>query len=282
MKIKTIKLSRENIETAKAHPLLIKLKMTLNNDLQEAFNFHASEAQHFNHYERPIMTKDGLVIGNLASLYSACTNQVEELLVDIVEELDEDELIRFINAKSIFFRRNYSARFSLLVEMRDYLENNPKGIRWAGTLEGDILEKLSNITGYSKSSIKMLQVIGKQGLNNFDKINEGEISLRHAYDTIKANIIDEDNVLSVKNNEEKSSPTTVIEQPLKKKKYKAENYIPFFVDDKPSIKVFGRVIPLNEEKIVEKNDAIIYFFKTENGAVVEISIKNLKLLKAIS
>lgn len=288
MKIKTVKIKNEEFETIKVHPLLNKLKMTVSSDLKDTFAFYAEESKYFNHYERPVLTANNKVINNLAAWYSASTNGVAEIEVDIIEGLEEDDVLRFINAKSLFFKRNYPARYALISELRNHFETNPKGIEWVNSMEGDIIQKVSKITGYGESSTKMLAVIGKDDNDYFNQIKEGKLSLREAYNLIQAQGKAEPEQIQGQEGKEEdvlsglrpstSTPTPNVSS--KGSKYKASDFIPMFAEGKSSIKAYGKVIQLNEQEVIEKSNSIVYHFTSSGGAVVEIIIKNLNIFKA--
>lgn len=264
------KLSKEEYSKLKPHSLLQYFGMKMDRETDGAFRYYAKEADHFNHYDKPIVTIDGFVIGNFMAFQAAINNDLPELEVEVILDLEEDDVLRFVNAKSLFFKKSYVARFRLFKLLKEYLETNPKGILWAKTLTGDINVKVGTITGYHKETVKLVNRIGNKNESLFEKIDDGELALTAA---AKQCPEEPDNTGAI----------ALESSRIVKKKFSPSDFKPQFKDDKPSVQVYGKSIPLFEKQVLEYANSVTYIYKSKDEeARVEIKIVNLKHFKSIS
>jgi len=154
IKSKTVK-----AKDLKIDPLLKKLGMETD---EQALAFYADESNYFGHYDTLCVTTGNTVISHPEVWLAAMKNNPEMLLTVDEIDIDDDDLIRFVSGKSIFIRKNYQARYVMISELRNYIENNPKGHEWNQKLAvGDINETIGHIMNYKESSIKQMQAVGE-------------------------------------------------------------------------------------------------------------------------
>jgi len=132
------------------------------------FEQDAIDAKYFQHYESPVITKDGTVLSHLDSVESARVNVLKTMPVILANELDEDDYLRFISKHLRVKKLNASQRFEFVMILRDHLEKNEKGKKWAAELPGNINKKIGRIIGYDDKTIQEWQRVGKKALECFE------------------------------------------------------------------------------------------------------------------
>ena len=132
------------------------------------------ETAHWDKYEKPIVTPDGTVLKHWEDVMAAKVNGKNGIDVVIVEGLEEDDLIRYVNFCVLFKKLTYLQRYILCCELEKYLRTTVKGKAWSSLLtrgkpEMDINWQLGEITGYHRESIKIYKRIGSKGIEHFDE-----------------------------------------------------------------------------------------------------------------
>ena len=191
--VKTLQTKEIPAHELQPHMLLRKIGLMTGDDMEAGIEFFANESKALGHYNSICVTKNYKIISQPEVWQAAIKVDSSMLLTVDVLDIEDDDLIRFINAKSIFIHRDYKASWALIRELRKYLEENPKGQVWFKELQaGDIIETLHHRTRRSNSLIKQYQAIGKYAdanptLNVWEDIGKGKKweSLRAAAEEIR-------------------------------------------------------------------------------------------------
>lgn len=156
------------IELKLTHEIFEKLGISVS-------DFYANEAKHFNYYDRPVVTKDYVILSHVESYKAAIKNGVEKIEVFIIDDIDINDFPRFMSFGLHIKNLSEPQKYELIVYLRDYLKNNPRGQVWAQSLIGDINRKLGTILGISFETVKLWARLPKRVLENHaaGKIREG-------------------------------------------------------------------------------------------------------------
>lgn len=286
------------VKDLELHPFLKRMGLDEDNvsDFLEIYNDSYSL---FQHHDTIVVNQDRKVISNPLVYFSLMKVDAEKLVEVDVVDIDEGDLIRFINTKSVYLRRNYKAKYQLFKELKRYLKYTEKGMQWLAQLKTkDKNIAIAKITGYSESMIKQYLKVGSYGEDTntdvFSEIGFGEtqISMKEAESRVMeyktGNIVG----LPLNNHErEMAAKRQQRQQQKADKQMKAveelngnENLKFLFEWREENKMINGNAFCLglvpNEDTARISNAALTYQYKNDSGAVIaEIKVDIDKAFK---
>lgn len=156
----------------------------LNNIKHADIKYYAAESKYFAHYNSPVTTREGLLLSNMEDVQAAMHNGDEPIEVLVVENLDENNYLRF-SLKTMHFRRMEEAeRMEVITSIQSHFETE-EGKAWKASLisdgHNDINLQIAAILGCSSALIKLIR--GKMKKDAENKEDEGK--------EVDTNVIDE-------------------------------------------------------------------------------------------
>ncbi len=117
----------------------------------------------------------------------AAKNNHQSIDVIQVHDITEVDKMRFVYHRAYFLEKSYTVRYHHLTSLKALLSDkaNEKAQEWAASLEGDTRTKMATITGYSETTIQMIEFIGNNNISAYEAIEKGEISLRNECNKLK-------------------------------------------------------------------------------------------------
>lgn len=153
-----------------------------------------------------IVSATNLVLSNWEAVEIARKQKLKKVIVVMVKGIDDDEFIQVSSLKNMRRRLSRYMQAELIIELREYLSNNPYGKIWKDEIPGDCIpKKIGTLIGYSYGMINQIERIYKYNAGLLQQIDDGELTISQAIKNLPSMKDAEDMPEGNENNETKSN-----------------------------------------------------------------------------